>query len=198
MTTAHDAGPAVPEPSDSADGQVSRRQLVRGVAVAGTVVGAGAVLAACTSASPKASSPVPRAPSGFGAGATAGSTTSTGTPETGLKTTTLPSPDKPPTTEAEIPSFVVAKTSAIPVGGGVVYPSRGVVVTQPTSGDFKCFNATCTHLGCTVTKVSAGLIRCPCHGAKFSIVDGSVKAGPAPRPLVSEDFSIKGGEIVLD
>lgn len=202
MTTAHDAGPAVPERSDGADGQVSRRQLVRGVAIAGTVVAAGAGLAACTS-SPQAAPPVPKTPSGFGvdsgSGAGSGATTSTGTPKTGLKTTTLPTPDKPPTTEAdEIPSFVVAKTSAIPVGGGVVYPSRGVVVTQPKSGEFKCFNATCTHLGCTVNKVSAGLIRCPCHGARFSIVDGAVKAGPAPRPLVSEGFSIKNGEIVLD
>jgi Rieske Fe-S protein len=93
---------------------------------------------------------------------------------------------------------VVTKTSSVPVGGGVVYPKHGVVVTQPTAGTFKCFNASCTHLGCTVNKVVAGQILCPCHGAKFSIVDGSVKAGPAPRPLTVEDFSIDHGDIVLD
>jgi Rieske Fe-S protein len=88
--------------------------------------------------------------------------------------------------------------STIPVGGGVVYPSHGVVVTQPTAGTFKCFSSSCTHLGCTVDKVAAGLIQCPCHGARFSIDDGSVKAGPAPRPLTVEQFTVQDGVVVLD
>jgi Rieske Fe-S protein len=92
----------------------------------------------------------------------------------------------------------VSKASAIPVGGGVVYASHGVVVTQPTAGKYKCFSSSCTHLGCSVNKVADGLIQCPCHGAKFSIVDGSVKAGPAQRPLTAEDFSIKDGVVILD
>jgi Rieske Fe-S protein len=92
----------------------------------------------------------------------------------------------------------VGRVSTIPVGGGVVYPSHGVVITQPTSGTFRCFNSSCTHLGCTVNKVAAGLIQCPCHGARFSIEDGSVKAGPAPRPLTAEQFTITNGVVVLD
>ena len=84
------------------------------------------------------------------------------------------------------------------VGGGVVYASHGVVVTQPTAGTFKCFSSSCTHQGCTVNKVAAGLIQCPCHGAKFSIVDGSVKAGPATRPLTVQDFTVKDGVVGLD
>jgi Rieske Fe-S protein len=92
----------------------------------------------------------------------------------------------------------VGAVSAIPVGGGVIFPSHGVVVTQPKSGEFKCFSSSCTHQGCTVNKVVAGLIQCPCHGARFSIVDGSVKAGPAPRPLTVQEFTIEGGKVVLD
>jgi Rieske Fe-S protein len=95
-------------------------------------------------------------------------------------------------------SVHLGKTSAIPVGGGVVYRKQGVVVTQPTAGVYQCFSASCTHLGCVVAKVAAGLIQCPCHGARFSIVDGSVKAGPAPRGLTRQGFSVQDGVIELD
>jgi Rieske Fe-S protein len=80
----------------------------------------------------------------------------------------------------------------------VIDKSHGVVITQPTKGNFKCFSASCTHLGCVVNKVENGLIVCPCHGAKFSIVDGSPKAGPATRPLTAQEFSVKNGEVLLD
>lgn len=93
---------------------------------------------------------------------------------------------------------VLGKTSDIPVGGGVIYASHGVVVTQPSAGTFKCFSSTCTHLGCTVDKVADGLIQCPCHGSRYRVTDGSVEAGPAPKPLPAEKFSVKNSQIVLD
>jgi Rieske Fe-S protein len=93
---------------------------------------------------------------------------------------------------------VLGKTADIPVGGGVIYTAQQVVVTQPTAGTFKGFSSTCTHLGCTVNKVADGLIQCPCHGSKYSVTDGSVKAGPAPKPLPAENISVKGGQVVLD
>lgn len=92
----------------------------------------------------------------------------------------------------------LGKTSDIPVGGGVIYADHGVVVTQPTAGTFKGFSSTCTHLGCTVFKVSGGLIMCPCHGSEYSVVDGSVKAGPAPKPLPAEKISVQHGQVILD
>jgi nitrite reductase/ring-hydroxylating ferredoxin subunit len=92
----------------------------------------------------------------------------------------------------------LAKTSDIPVGGGVIYADHGVVVTQPTAGTFKGFSSTCTHLGCTVDKVANGLIQCPCHGSMYSIVNGSVKAGPAPKPLPAEQISVQHNQVILD
>lgn len=92
---------------------------------------------------------------------------------------------------------VLGKTSDIPVGGGVIYRDQHVVVTQPTQGTFKGFSATCTHLGCTVSTVADGLIQCPCHGSKYSVADGSVKAGPAPKPLPSENITVKNDQITL-
>ena len=92
----------------------------------------------------------------------------------------------------------LAKTTDIPVGGGVIYADHGVVVTQPTAGTFKGFSSTCTHMGCTVDKVANGLIQCPCHGSMYSVVTGAVKSGPAPKPLPAEQISIKNNQVILD
>jgi Rieske Fe-S protein len=89
----------------------------------------------------------------------------------------------------------VIKTTDIPVGGGKIYDTANIVVTQPTAGQFKAFSATCTHQGCQVASVQAGAIHCPCHGSQYSIVDGSVKVGPAPRPLPAKSVSVTGDQI---
>ncbi|MEO3792058.1 Rieske (2Fe-2S) protein [Nonomuraea sp. B10E15] len=91
----------------------------------------------------------------------------------------------------------LADTSDIPEGGGKVFESEKVVVTQPTAGDFKAFSAVCTHAGCTVATVSNNTINCPCHGSKFSIEDGSVADGPAGGPLEEKKISVDGDKIRL-
>lgn len=91
----------------------------------------------------------------------------------------------------------LGKTTDIPVGGGKIFESQGVVVTQPTAGTFKAFSSTCTHQGCTVSQVVDGLIECPCHGSAFSITDAAVKAGPAPSPLPAKQITVTGDQITL-
>ncbi len=56
-----------------------------------------------------------------------------------------------------------------------------------TAEDFRAYNQICTHLGCSVlpTLNEQNNIHCPCHGSVFASDDGSVLAGPAPRPLPS-------------
>jgi Rieske Fe-S protein len=92
---------------------------------------------------------------------------------------------------------VLARTSDIPEGGGKVFADQGVVVTQPTAGTFKAFSAKCTHRGCAVKGVSDGVINCPCHGSRFSAADGSVKEGPATKPLPAAEISVDGDAIKL-
>ncbi|MFE0137609.1 Rieske (2Fe-2S) protein [Streptomyces sp. NPDC059037] len=92
---------------------------------------------------------------------------------------------------------VLAKTSEIPVGGGKIFKAEGVVVTQPTKGEFKAFSNRCTHKQCPVTSIEGGTINCPCHGSKFDITDGSVKASPAPAPLPATEISVDGDSIKL-
>jgi Rieske Fe-S protein len=91
----------------------------------------------------------------------------------------------------------LTSTDAVPVGGGVILPAHGVVVTQPAAGEFVAFDATCTHRGCTVRSVAAGMISCFCHGSRFRIADGSVAGGPAPAPLPRVPITVIGGEIHL-
>jgi Rieske Fe-S protein len=92
----------------------------------------------------------------------------------------------------------LASTGDIPVGGGTVFASQRVVVTQPTPGTFEAFSAICTHQGCTVNKVASGTIDCSCHGSKFAIADGSVVHGPASRPLPRRQVTVAGDALLLE
>ncbi|MFF0087112.1 Rieske (2Fe-2S) protein [Streptomyces canus] len=92
---------------------------------------------------------------------------------------------------------VLAKTSDIPEGGGKIFKDSGVVVTQPTAGEFKAFSSKCTHQGCAVSGITNGVITCPCHKSEFSVTDGSVKKGPATQPLPEEKITVSGDSITL-
>jgi Rieske Fe-S protein len=102
-----------------------------------------------------------------------------------------PTPTREPSADA------LAKTSDIPVGGGKIFTAQKVVVTQPAAGQFKAFSAVCTHMGCLVGSVSGGTIHCPCHGSQYSIADGSVTVGPAPRPLAPKQVAVAGDSITV-
>ena len=91
---------------------------------------------------------------------------------------------------------VLGAAADVPVGGGRVFDSLEVVVTQPEPGRFLGFSSVCTHTGCNVTEVVAGSINCPCHGSRYHL-DGSVERGPAPRALPSRPVRVADGQIVL-
>jgi cytochrome b6-f complex iron-sulfur subunit len=60
---------------------------------------------------------------------------------------------------------------------------RASIFVVHVKDGFYALSAVCTHLGClSVWKQEAGVIGCPCHGSAFQR-DGSVLAGPAPKPL---------------
>lgn len=90
----------------------------------------------------------------------------------------------------------LAATADIPVGGGKVFADQKVVVTQPTEGEFKASDATCTHQGCPVDAVQDGMIICPCHRSTFGL-DGAVRSGPAPRGLDPVPVTVDGDQLIL-
>ena len=91
----------------------------------------------------------------------------------------------------------LTSTGAIPVGGGKIFVSERIVVTQPSRGQFQGFSAVCTHMQCIVDQIADGTINCACHGSKFSIADGHVVAGPAPSPLPAQSLKIQSDQISL-
>ncbi|HKT01447.1 MAG TPA: Rieske (2Fe-2S) protein [Rugosimonospora sp.] len=172
----------MPDTSDNT--LASRRTLLAGAGAAGlAATGIATGLAGCGTSSGSGSS-------GMGGG--------TGGTESAP-------PMNPPASEGDAGAGGGAATtginlgakSHIPVGGGKIFKTEKVVVTQPTSGHFKAFTAVCTHQGCVVNKVTGGLIKCPCHGSQFSVKDGSVKGGPAPAPLAEKTVTVKNGNIIV-
>jgi Rieske Fe-S protein len=88
-------------------------------------------------------------------------------------------------------------TSSIPVGGGKIFADAGVVVTQPTAGQFKGFSTVCPHQGCAVALITGGYIVCPCHNSRFAIADGApTPDSPARQPLAPVPVTVDGGEVV--
>jgi Rieske Fe-S protein len=87
--------------------------------------------------------------------------------------------------------------ATIPVGGGKIFADQKVVVTQPTSGDFKAFSAVCTHQACVVSGVADGTINCACHGSQYDIATGAVKQGPATKALPEKTITVSGDGITV-
>jgi len=111
-----------------------------------------------------------------------------------------PTKEKPPkeSKPAEKPPVKgLTSTKDIPVGGGKVFEKEQLVITQPNEGEFKGFSAICTHQGCSVNQVKGGTINCPCHGSKFEVGDGSVRSGPATKPLPYRSLKVDGDQITL-
>lgn len=106
-----------------------------------------------------------------------------------------PAPASSPAPAA--PEQGLAATADIPVGSGTVFADQGVVVTQPTAGEFKAFGVVCPHQGCQVNEVTDGAISCPCHGSTFALTDGAPTGGPAKSPLETRQVTVTGGRVVL-
>lgn len=143
----------------------------RTVLQAGGIIAVGGLVAACSSGGGDAAASSEAAASSAPAGSAAASVASGGAS--------------------------VAQVADIPVGGGVILDDPAVVITQPAEGDVKAFTAICTHQGCLVSEVVDNEIVCPCHGSRFSALDGSVVTGPATTGLSAAGVAVEGGSVVL-
>lgn len=93
--------------------------------------------------------------------------------------------------------FRIGRPDDIAVGTLTVLPQQKVYVMHAASG-FIAMSAVCTHLGClTQYERENNRILCPCHGSQFA-PDGSVRQGPAPRPLPRLALSVERGLLVVD
>jgi Rieske Fe-S protein len=142
----------------------------RSVLAAAGVVGAAGILAACGSSTDSNSATPATSASGSGQ----------------------------PDTVTDVPEdqAAIAATKDVPVGGATFVESRGIVVSQPTNGEFKAFEARCPHQGCMVTDTEDKDLLCPCHGSLFSAETGDVVRGPARTGLPEVQIKVSGENIV--
>ena len=75
---------------------------------------------------------------------------------------------------------------------------RRVAAYRRPSGQVCELSAICPHLGCIVRwDGQSGRFRCACHGGNFDR-DGSVLAGPPPRPLDRYAFRVESGRLFVE
>ena len=74
-------------------------------------------------------------------------------------------------------------------GALLKFGTKPAILVRTSDGQFKAFNAVCTHLECTVQyKADTSQIWCACHNGLYDL-SGTVVSGPPPRPL--ESFTVK-------
>jgi Rieske Fe-S protein len=92
-----------------------------------------------------------------------------------------------------------AKVADVPPGSAKVFPmgtKPGILLHTPT-GEWRAFDATCTHLSCTVRfRPESQSIWCPCHDGQFDL-RGRNCGGPPPRPLPEHRVSVRGDTVYV-
>jgi menaquinol-cytochrome c reductase iron-sulfur subunit len=62
---------------------------------------------------------------------------------------------------------------------------------------FVAFSIYCTHTGCPIRwDEGSRLFICPCHGGAFN-ADGSISAGPPPKPLAQHSIRVEDGLVQI-
>lgn len=88
-------------------------------------------------------------------------------------------------------------TMAVKDGWQEKQATKAVWAVKQTDGQVKVYSPICPHLGCGFRwDQQDHLFKCPCHGSVFAI-DGTVKAGPAPRPLDTLPSKVEEGRLLV-
>ena len=86
---------------------------------------------------------------------------------------------------------------ASPVPWAGVTGKTAAWLRRDPAGQFTAFAVNCTHLGCPVRWIQdADLFMCPCHGGVY-YKDGTVAAGPPPRPLTRYPVRMNGSQVEI-
>ena len=104
------------------------------------------------------------------------------------------------TTAQSVPAGYVFVTGLAALNGKTsVYfnhPAGGLSILLSLNGQWKAFDATCTHAPCTVN-YGGSRINCPCHGGEFDPTNGAVISGPPPSRLTEYGVFIQGENLYV-
>jgi cytochrome b6-f complex iron-sulfur subunit len=78
------------------------------------------------------------------------------------------------------------------------FGTKPAMLIHHADGTLVCFDAVCTHLGCTVQfQPAEGRIFCACHSGVYDMHTGANVAGPPPKPLAAYNVERNNGEVVI-
>jgi menaquinol-cytochrome c reductase iron-sulfur subunit len=102
-----------------------------------------------------------------------------------------------------VETFKIGTTVKVSFIDASPLPWAGVVartaawLRRETQDSFIAYSVNCTHLGCPVRWLpGAELFMCPCHGGVY-YGDGTVAAGPPPRPLPQYPVRVRIGQVEI-
>jgi cytochrome b6-f complex iron-sulfur subunit len=77
-----------------------------------------------------------------------------------------------------------------------LFGTRPALLIHLEDGTLVCFDAVCTHLGCTVRfQPEQKRIHCACHGGTYDMHTGKNIAGPPPKPLKQYHVETIDGQV---
>ncbi len=78
------------------------------------------------------------------------------------------------------------------------FGTRPTMLIHHEDGSMVCFDAVCTHLGCTVQfQPEEKRIHCACHGGTYDMNTGKNIAGPPPKPLTPYQVEVTDEQILI-
>ena len=101
-------------------------------------------------------------------------------------------------TDFEIGTTVnVTVTDPSPLPWAGITAKTALWLRRVSDDQFVAFSVNCTHMGCPVRWLpDADLFMCPCHGGVY-YDDGTVAAGPPPKPLIRYDVRTANGRVEI-
>jgi menaquinol-cytochrome c reductase iron-sulfur subunit len=99
--------------------------------------------------------------------------------------------------------FEIGKTVDVQIADPSPLPWAGITaksaawLRRESADEFIAFSVNCTHMGCPIRWLpTAELFMCPCHGGIY-YKDGTVAAGPPPKPLYRFEVRIVNGSVQI-
>ena len=105
----------------------------------------------------------------------------------------------PPAETVEVTSVKAGKVADFGANSSKVFQfgERAAILVKTGGGEYKAFDATCTHLACTVQyRADKGDMWCACHNGVYDLGGRNV-SGPPPRPLTAMKVTVQGDEVIV-
>ena len=80
--------------------------------------------------------------------------------------------------------------------GMILVRSASALVIRISATEYRALTSICTHQQCTVSSFVGGVLRCPCHGSRYSS-SGAVVQGPATQSLRVFPTSFDAGSGII-